>query len=363
MPSSIRTTGSREHWLDVVKCTGLLFIVLSHAGLTVPGTSFFYVPVFFLTAGYVFRRIPFPVFIFRKIRRLYLPFVIANILSLFLHNLLYLTGIYRTFYSPEELLRRSAQVFLFRTGDFLCAPSWFLLTLFLGNILFYLLHTIAALFPERKKEVLGGICIVIAVLGLITLDLLRTVTWCDNAIPAGLLLSLPFFYLGWLIREYDAVNRFFGSVVPEIRRLRWLLFAASVLILAWGINFGYRCNYRSASFSAKWFFYPAAVFGCYAVIFLVREIFENIGRIFLFLSGLSEGLIPVLLMHPFAFQIVTIIQVHLFHVPVAELPAWPHLKTSLPASLAAFVLGVALPWLGFRVYRRIFSGKRDLSFR
>lgn len=363
MPRSFGTIRPREHWLDAVKCISLLLIVLSHAGLPIPGTSFFYVPIFFLTAGYVFRRTSFPVFLWRKLKRLYLPFVIANIVSLFLRNLMHLIGISRTIYSLPELAHRIGGVLLFRTGDLLCAPSWFLLALFLGNILFYLLFTIASLFPDRMKEVLGGLSAGIALMGLITLDSLRTITWCDNAILAGLILSLPFFYLGWLLHETDGVNRFFGSIDPGIRRLRWLLFAASLLVLAWGVNFRYRCNYRSAGISSRWFFYPAAFFGFYAVIFVTRDIFENTGRIFLLLSALSEGLIPILLMHPFAFQVVTVIQVHLLHVPVSDLPAWPHLKISPPSSAAAFILGVALPYLGFRLYRKIFVRKRDLSFR
>lgn len=351
MPA-IQSSG-REHWLDVVKCLSLIFIVCSHAGIPVPGTIFFYVPVFYLSAGYVFHYRPLHEYLLRKLKRLYLPFAAANLAGILIHNLLALLGIYSRAYSMRELASRALRALTFRTADLLVAPSWFLFSLFLVNLVFYFLYHISKLFGKRADAVLGGLCCGFALAALIGLDSLKMLLWSDSAIAAGVILALPFMYCGWLLKRYDAVNFFFGSMDRQVRSFRRLLFAGGIAVLAWASSWIKAWEYRTVTFSSRWLLYPIALSGCYVVIFLVREILENV-RIFVFLSTLSECSVTILLTHIMAFQIVTLIQVYCFGISAEAIPAWPHIVKGAAASPAAAAAGLAIPfflWKGARAVR------------
>ena len=57
--NSLVKTKNREHWLDIAKFFGILLVVLNHMNIRIPLVTFFggmfYMPVFFVAAGYTYR--------------------------------------------------------------------------------------------------------------------------------------------------------------------------------------------------------------------------------------------------------------------------------------------------------------------
>lgn len=74
----------RENWIDAAKGIAILIVVLNHSGLVIPGVNFwggmFYVPAFFLLAGYTYAPKEESLWSFtkRKAKRLLIPYFGAN---------------------------------------------------------------------------------------------------------------------------------------------------------------------------------------------------------------------------------------------------------------------------------------------
>lgn len=143
---------NRIAWIDFVKFLGILFVLMNHAELKIPVISrfggLFYVPVFFVLAGFTYqhREEPLISFIKRKAKRLLLPYFGYNIfLYLFFllkdyiipgkftsQALMPLVGI---LYSRNCLYRMDTDKNIYFL-TVLNSPTWFLTALFLAILLF-----------------------------------------------------------------------------------------------------------------------------------------------------------------------------------------------------------------------------------
>ena len=77
---------NRVLWLDIAKAYGIFLVVINHLDIHIPLVTFFggmfYMPVFFVAAGYTYRRKEesFKAFAIGKAKRLLLPYLVCNIL-------------------------------------------------------------------------------------------------------------------------------------------------------------------------------------------------------------------------------------------------------------------------------------------
>lgn len=147
-------TGTHHHdtAFSIVKALGIVAVVISHAAILTPLETFTYyfnTAVFFFVAGYFFddgQTATPGRFIGRKLRRLYLPYVVLGTLFVLLHNrflewhlIAYDFSAREAIlpYDTPELLRTLGRVFLFLHHEQMLAPFWFLQGLFLGLMLFF----------------------------------------------------------------------------------------------------------------------------------------------------------------------------------------------------------------------------------
>ena len=123
-------TGTHHHdtAFSIVKALGIVAVVISHAAILTPLETFTYyfnTAVFFFVAGYFFddgQTAAPGRFIGRKLRRLYLPYVVLGTLFVLLHNrflewhlIAYDFSAREAIlpYDTPELLRTLGRVFLF----------------------------------------------------------------------------------------------------------------------------------------------------------------------------------------------------------------------------------------------------------
>ncbi|MDD2970576.1 MAG: acyltransferase [Lachnospiraceae bacterium] len=142
----------RIAWIDFVKFLGVLFVLLSHMELEIPLISeygySFYVPIFFVLAGFVYQRKEesFLDFMKRKAKRLLIPYFGYSFflyIFFFLKDYLLpgkvsiqaLQPLLGIFYGRNCLYPMDASSnFFFLT--ILNSPMWFLLALFAASVLF-----------------------------------------------------------------------------------------------------------------------------------------------------------------------------------------------------------------------------------
>ena len=156
--NSIKTNDSeRIDYLDVAKGIGIFLVVWAHARGAFSGYIYqFHMPLFFLISGYLYHdNHPVKIFIVRKIKSLYIPFVFWNCAGL---TFRWLIG------NKSFSIKQYIAVFLTldKDGTFFGA-TWFLGALFVISILYRILDEILKSYTHRHLMLLFffvslGIC-------------------------------------------------------------------------------------------------------------------------------------------------------------------------------------------------------------
>ncbi len=184
--SSAKKENSRLLWLDFGRAAGILVVLLVHVGAG-PGVvryygGMFYMPIFFVAAGCVYRRREgqaFGIFLKKKAARLLLPyFGTSAFLWLFFcvkDAELKLSSLFGIFYSRNQMYQAGFAGENPVLLDILNSPLWFLTALFLV----YLWYEIAE--RSGKKELLLVLGLLFSLLWHYGTDLL--LPWSLDAVP------------------------------------------------------------------------------------------------------------------------------------------------------------------------------------
>ena len=129
----------RELWLDIAKFFCIALVVINHMNISIPLVSFFggmfYMPLFFVAAGYTYRNKgeKFLEFVKGKAKRLLIPYAICNVFLFafftILNGKLSKPGLLGLFYSRSQLMRNGT-VWNMSLMSSLNAPTWFLTCMF-----------------------------------------------------------------------------------------------------------------------------------------------------------------------------------------------------------------------------------------
>lgn len=209
----------REKWIDAVKAIAVLFVLFGHAGVKIPYVSslavLFYVPVFFVLAGYLHHHRPeetFGAYAKKRAKRLLLPyFGYSAFLLLFAvakegaagrlnpsDTVRSFLGIFygvNTVFAPE-----SVEAVYEPLLNIWNAPLWFLPALFLAELLF---EGMLRLFKKNNRALLWG-CIWCAVLGAALLYLSPVLLpWSILSVLTAEALVAA----GWQLKRHDSLKR------------------------------------------------------------------------------------------------------------------------------------------------------------
>ena len=192
--SETREKGYREHWLDLAKAIGIIFVVWAHA---LPKDNYiwiwinsFHMPLFFCISGYLYScRGKLINYVIKKVRTLWVPFEVASFVT-YLAFLL----IGQATLSVKEI----ALIVLMITPGPLLGAMWFLPVLLFTSILYDILHrimgkTVSSVSAEKADMIITVLSVVCLIAGMMT------------ALPyrgSVILRSLFFFQLGQLMRKY-----------------------------------------------------------------------------------------------------------------------------------------------------------------
>ena len=129
-------TKGRIEYFDIAKAVGLILVVWAHC--QGPFTNYivqFHMPFFFLISGLLYsKHSDTKEFIIRKIKNLYLPFVIWNLIFLIVAGILKSTSIL-------SILKKSILVILMLNKNQLFGPTWFIAALFIIAVVYKLIES------------------------------------------------------------------------------------------------------------------------------------------------------------------------------------------------------------------------------
>lgn len=159
-------SNKRIKWIDIAKGIGIYLVVLGHlnVGYTVSFLQQFHVPLFFFLSGYVYSlntKQGIRKFVIKKIKQIYVPFVLFGIAFVMLHNMLISCGVYSTeagsmyFTQPYDMkgyLIAAMQLLVMKRPEISIYPYWFLRYLFIAAILYKIMESIVNFIVNKIKS-------------------------------------------------------------------------------------------------------------------------------------------------------------------------------------------------------------------
>ena len=316
-----QNTAARIDWLDIIKCIAMYFVVIGHACKTSTPDSYryyiysFHMPLFFMLSGAAWflqthkgRTGAAPRFralsdvVKNKARALLWPYLTLNILAIlpWLVNYRILSHKDQTFadmlwgivYSNEEVVQSPTNA------------TWFILTLFLTTIVFFLIERWA----KNNDGVLAAIILGIGAYGY-AMSLREDridAPWHIETVPIALVL----FFIGFMTMKY--LPSFLQLLGGWKRQLLWFAGALTVGLLCARYNVKIS---MATNVYGSFLLFMGSVLGCSLACFLIAQwlprlsILKFIGRntltilafhapVYRFMEVCSETTSTILEQHP-----------------------------------------------------------------
>ena len=253
---------NRKTYVDFAKCIAILFVLMNHIGLTIPYVSnfggMFYVPIFFVLAGYTYhtKEESYISFIKKKAKRLLVPYFVANFVyfvfffikdDIFgnrvgVQSLKPLGGIIYSRFSlyPLEEEFAEANIYFLTIQN---SPTWFLTALFLSYLLFEVVVRVTNSYKKKCNEnaVLAIASIVLLAVGMIFHYVCPILLpWSVDCVP---------FFTVYMIAGYCASNKNLLEGIEEKKgSLPYIVFLVLVAGTIGGYYIGGSANISVGNF-------------------------------------------------------------------------------------------------------------------
>lgn len=300
----------RDITIDIAKGIGIALVVACHANFApVSPGRFFHMPLFFFLTGYLSlysdRFLPF---VQRKIRTLYIPFIVTELVFLLTNPLWIMMGISTP--SQYSLTEQLLHIGCFDNISLILSPIWFLPALFVVNLVGY------GLVQWQKKSKVKCIPLVCSIL-LCALGIANThLGWMR--IPCSfnfkeainvILVAQMFCFVGYLTKQYHiSINK------------GWLVVLAFVYLYVAKLWLNLGVDMRSNHYSSTPLFISAALGGIYLTIYISQRISSwshAIGQLLTrLLSIMGKASLYIMLLHIFCFKIVGYVQAVITHTSI-----------------------------------------------
>lgn len=244
----------RITWLDAAKGYGILLVIFAHVDYSYLRNIIytFHMPLFFFLSGYVFsQKESFGSFLWSKVRRIIIPYFCLGIPMIIFDV-----------YWQNKFMRFPMD---WAIGEFMGLLEqkrmwtlWYIACLFCLNILFYALVRFV-----KNEKILAAIIVVITVVGLIYFRMGGQPFYWNMDVC---MTALPFFYVGYLCREKDILEKYVFSF-PK----KWLLavVAAAVTMVCLVVDLRFAGTHLEM-FDSKYGIEPVTYLGAFTgILFIV----------------------------------------------------------------------------------------------
>lgn len=340
--------------ITIAKAIGIILMVIGHAGCPQLLFNFiylFHMPLFFICSGIFFKEMTTGesvlVYIKKRMKGLYVPFLKWSILFLLLHNLFMLVGIYNpiygfdggsSYYTVTELLQKfSLIVFTMHDYEELLGGFWFLRALFISSLIIAVVSLICQKTFRYKNEIF---CLLFL---LMTIFIRRLAPepefWRDISMGT---LGAMFYISGYVFKQYDDVWRNkYGMILCLIS-----------LVLSWfyfkdGVSMG-------CGFNKVFFFSVSAISGSLLTLYMSRLIEDKVGFLKKALYYIGNHTLEILALHFFSFRLVSYGICLLYGLDLTHVAEHPVIKEGTIATSSWWIIyavvGIVFPLLIHRAW-------------
>lgn len=348
----------RLEYIDIAKAFGMLFIIIAHA--YIPGLRqigyVFMVPIFFFLNGYVFNlkeeKIDFGYckkFFIKRLKSLWLIYVIYNVIYILLHNVFLDIGFYSNdekflelanefgktavwskkifnYYGLNETLIAILKCMFFISKEQLLNPAWFIPALFTADLAYVFINYIS---NKISKENIKKICRCVLVLCVFILG------YCTHfpAYTSTGLVGVLLIYLGNLAKKYETIIKYNLKIA--------IICGLIVVALAPITHVGMMSNTYTDPFS----FIGGSLCGTYVILYISKKIesFKDKNLLKKFLVFFGKNTFIVLALHLTAFKLVTILEILLTKSDWIYLACYPVYIVNLKYSVLYVLVGTFIP--------------------
>lgn len=325
----------RIGYIDVAKGIGILLVVLSHAYFPLRNFSFmFFMQFFFFISGVLYSdkdtQHPFK-YIKKKLKTLYVPFVIYNLLIMALHNIFLKLNFYTNNprfkgtiinkYTFNDFFISIIEILTFDNTEQLARPLWFIVALFSTSIIFSLLkYFIDKL--NRRKFILSTTIFILFLIGYFT----HLPRFLSSA-----LVGLLFYYLGYIYKNYQ--NRIALKLVPA-------LFCVCIVFLF--SKFTY-VNMMPNIYTSPLTMFISSILGVYMTIYFSKAVSSV--KVGIALEYCGRNSLIILATHLIFFKLVNIIEIFTMKKEYYLIASYPVYITDNYWWILYSVVGVCFPLL------------------
>ena len=334
------TGGKRVAYIDVARALGLAAIVMYHASPPEAARHVllsYGLGLFFVVSGYLYKDSyssdPLP-YIWKRFKRLWIPYVGWGLFFLALHNVLLSAGIYSLttgfqgqpsiVFGTTDFLRQAVRILAFSGTEQIGGALWFLPMLFAADAIFASLSWAASRVSRWQEWVRFALVLAVAAAGYANQDLVRL-----PFLPNGALVAVGAVYVGYGLHRIET-------------RLLWRWYIALVCagLLVWA---GDAADFGGNRYASVPLLFAVTAAGAYANFYVARKLQWS-----KLLAYIGCRTIPILALHFVAFKLVSWLLIQQEHLPPARLA-----EPAIPQGwwfIAYFLVGFALPVLAMMVW-------------
>lgn len=335
-----RMSQKRNDAIDILKGIGILLVIVGHT--YGPMTNFiylFHMPIFFMAAGYCYSA-KYSESLFglaklakRRLRSLWFPYALINIIFILLNNFFIDINFYTTdeslieqvptfykqipghYYSANEILNKIVHALLFNQSTQLTGATWFLEVLFFATLGFaavdYIIRKIT--FAKNNKVRVAFHCIVLSVF-LVISEFKSQIPFLGKYRLATILVVIGLFEMGLLYKIIEKKIHL---------RFKYILMIAVLSNFALIVlNFFGSIDLSSHSYSSLMFLFLTSVLGWLMIYGFSQIISKNnfLRKIFKFYGKNS---LVILMVHLLFYKPVTILLVNINNLPNYMIASFP----------------------------------------
>lgn len=349
----------RKLYIDIAKVAGIILVVLGHSfGGGIFAAKIYHMPLFFVISGLtlnVSKDSKFSGFAVKKLKRLYIPFIIYELIYLVLNSFLVRLGlISMKFSTMGDYCKALLHIVLFDNYNVLLSPIWFLSAMFFAVLIAFLIVKIVNLIfcKSAEDDNCIAVCLAISVI-LIYCGLFlgkRELLLINSSFSFTQIINVVMEATGYILLGF-CVKNVKGDLVEKLCSNRYFELAGTVLFIL--LIVFERLTHCKADMRANTYDYVAlqpvfAIVGI-AYVFILGYftagivVNSNLNRIKKLIIFISDNTVAVMCLHYTVFKIVGLLQVGLLGYDRAGLSDWQLVSTSLASLVVMSCLGVLIP--------------------
>lgn len=298
----------RNLTLDIAKGFLIIFMVVGHSGAPawlLNSIYSFHMPCFFIISGILFSNYYLDkpsLFIRKRMRSLWWPFVLWTFIFLCLHNLFYEFGIYSESINIKQFTKKLiASLFLLNTEQLL-GGFWFLGSLLIANIVSLFYYKFIGM---SKKKIIMGI-----IFFLLSSEILTVLNFKYYHLDTVNLLACGYFLIGTLIRSIN-LNKFINKKI--------LITLAIVIIGLYSfqgkIEMGNLNPYNLIPY-----FLTSCLISWAFIMLLENFEYKTLGK---YIAYIGRKTLDILIFHFLAFRLISLIKIYIYDLDIDYLSQFP----------------------------------------